>query len=184
MGVKQKLNVDENTQVSVGGVLHKFENKKVGVSVFDIKENKKREMRDDEKVILQFNRFNAEINDYDHYTALVLNGTAKEEIKLVPGLYHVEMSLLSSKEITIPSKTLNLGPLGILGRKTLPEIKFDTMVEGGAKFEWFIDDMNFNEIELTVLSWGLPRSYDDLNNDYNVDELSLEHNTKLNLEFR
>jgi len=184
LGVKQKLNVDENTQVSVGGVLHKFENKKVGVSVFDIKENKKREMRDDEKVILQFNRFNAEINDYDHYTALVLNGTAKEEIKLVPGLYHVEMSLLSSKEITIPSKTLNLGPLGILGRKTLPEIKFDTMVEGGAKFEWFIDDMNFNEIELTVLSWGLPRSYDDLNNDYNVDELSLEHNTKLNLEFR
>jgi hypothetical protein len=180
---RQKLDVDTTTDISVGGVLHKFETRKVKGKVFDIKEGRERELKPGEEILVQFNRFNTELNDYDHYLAFVLKEKGLEEINVVPGLYHVEMSLISKEEITIPEKTIKLGPLGAFGSEKLPEITFDTMVEGGAKYEWFLEDTNFENMELTVLSWGLPESYEDLNQNYDVEALSLEHGSRLNLVF-
>jgi len=162
---------------SVSAYLEPLRAKNAIIKVYDVINGRLigRPLNSDETVIVQLNRYNDIFGDYDYRTAIVFeNGADRQEFEAVPAvgasIYQIQVSLISNKNIHIPE--YNLG-----GGVTVPafDLGGGTII-GSSNYEWILpangeqglDDNNV--ITFYVLSNGIPRNYEELQNGLDMTE--------------
>ncbi len=105
---------------------------------------------------------NKEEKDFTRLVQVNENNTQDLEIELMPGNYTIKGFLNYNREITIREE--NSCYEG--GCTTLPEMKMESWIKGGIEIENFEvttkDLLNRNEITINFIEYGIPGSYDSL----------------------
>ena len=133
----------------------------------------RRALNDDESLLVEFNRINLELNDYDYSFAAQIDKNGGE-IEIVPGLYDVSLVLFTNKKITLPAEKFSYTTIWPFHKTVeIPEQSFDGLMLGKNNFEWNVDkdDLDgFNQIAFIVKGNNLPRKYSDLETLYKEEE--------------
>ena len=181
---RQKLDITPETSgILLSANMESFREIEVSAKILNVDKNlevlgNSRDIKNYERVVANFNRFNYEINNYDYQASFVLNGNEKDIIKLIPGRYDVQITLMSDEDVLIPEKKYRQKIEGIpIGKEIIiPSTTLDSVILGSVEYSFDIlhNDLINNGMEVYALSRGIPENYDDLekilNIQYNSDQ--------------
>ena len=129
-----------------------------------------RDMNENELVNIQFTKINSGLLGYDFQTGISIEGNNLGKVELVPGEYTLDAQLQLNDKITLPKQEIN-GNLFDGGEVENPYL-------GGAKIDnLFIDKKvldNSQELTVFVVSYGIPKTIDDLGRGFNFNEFNIQ----------
>ena len=129
-----------------------------------------RDMNENELVNIQFTKINSGLLGYDFQTGISIEGNNLGKVELVPGEYTLDAQLQLNDKITLPKQEIN-GNLFDGGEVENPYL-------GGAKIDnLFIDKKvldNSQELTIFVVSYGIPKTIDDLGRGFNFNEFNIQ----------
>ena len=141
-----------------------------------------RALKSDESVLLEVAKFD-DTNNQVKYGFAGIYPDQGTEIKLVPELYIVKATLMKDSSVTIPEKTFEQCKcsrvLGIcpceVEEVTVPSTTLDSYALGGAEFDWTVHrtDLSSNHVVFYVISNGVPKTYEELNANFDFAALTL-----------
>jgi len=133
----------------------------------------RRALNDDESLLVEFNRLNLELNDYDYSYASQIDKDGGE-IEIVPGIYDVSLILFTNKKINLPAEKFSYTTRWPFKKTVeIPEQSFDGLMLGKSSFEWNVDkdDLDgFNQIAFIIKGNDIPRKYSELEELYKEEE--------------
>ncbi len=168
----KEIDVDSNEEFSLSMILEKLITKPVKIQVTRTSGGSG-EPTKEEQVIIELEEPDKE------YKTMILYPEQKE-VKLIPGDYKVkEYVVRTGAPIRIPGKEIQNcvdvpkgGLLGFLGsteqqcnKVKLPDLELDSLVTGGAEFEWTVDKDELytsDYIKFYITTQAIPKSLEEL----------------------
>jgi len=150
-----------------------------------------RSLADDEIVLLEVTK---QVDDRIEYGYAGIYPDEKNNLGLFPDIYHVKSTLIKESKVVIPSETIEICKcpevLGacLCGKESyeVPESELESVVLGGAEYDWVVnrDNLNNNEIVFYVISNGVPNDYEDLKENFDLDVITTGFYDQIKPEFK